>query len=74
MAIKWRYKVAIKNKQFEKILDYAMLYKEFRTSDIEILLMVKKSRARLLVGELVKIGSLESLGNNKDRRYRIKKA
>ena len=44
-----------------------MLYKEFRTSDIEILLMVKKSRARL-------IGSLESLGNNKDRRYRIKKA
>gem|GEM_PF-6950384 len=66
--------MAIKNKQFEKILDYAMLHKEFRTSDIEILLMVKKSRARLLVGELVKIGSLESLGNNKDRRYRIKKA
>lgn len=65
--------MAIKNKQFEKILGYAMLHTEFRTSDIEILLMVKKSRARLLIGELVKIGSLEALGNNKDRSYRLKK-
>jgi len=56
VAIKSGDKVAIKNKneQIEAIIRFADSYEEFKTSDIEDLLSVKSSRARLLISELEK--------------------
>ncbi|KDE64345.1 hypothetical protein FUSO8_10940 [Fusobacterium necrophorum DJ-2] len=34
---------------------------------------IKSSRAKELIRVLVKNGSLESIGGNKDRRYKLKK-
>ena len=75
VAIKDGDKVAIKNKneQLEAIIEFANLCGEFKTADIEELLSIKSSRARLLISELVKIGKLESIGSNRNRRYHIKK-
>lgn len=75
VAIKSGDKVAIKNKneQLEAIIEFANLCGEFKTADIEELLSIKSSRARLLISELVKIGKLESIGSNRNRRYHIKK-
>ena len=75
VAIKSGDKVAIKNKneQLEAIIKFADLRGEFKTADIEELLSIKSSRARLLISELVKIGKLESIGSNRNRRYHIKK-
>ena len=75
VAIKSSDKVAIKNKneQLEAIIKFADLRGEFKTADIEELLSIKSSRARLLISELVKIGKLESIGSNRNRRYHIKK-
>ena len=74
VAIKSGDKVAIKNKneQLEAIIEFANLCGEFKTADIEELLSIKSSRARLLISELVKIGKLESIGSNRNRRYHIK--
>ena len=75
VAIKSGDKVAIKNKneQLEAIIEFANLCGEFKTADIEELLSIKSSRARLLISELVKIGKMESIGSNRNRRYHIKK-
>ena len=75
VAIKSGDKVAIKNKneQIEAIIRFADSYEEFKTSDIEDLLSVKSSRARLLISELVKMGKVESIGSNRNRRYHVKK-
>ena len=75
VAIKSSDKVAIKNKneQLEAIIKFADLRGEFKTADIEELLSIKSSRARLLISELVKIGKLESIGSNRNRRYHVKK-
>lgn len=74
VAIKSSDKVAIKNKneQLEAIIKFADLRGEFKTADIEELLSIKSSRARLLISELVKIGKLESIGSNRNRRYHVK--
>lgn len=74
VAIKSGDKVAIKNKneQLEAIIEFANLCGEFKTADIEELLSIKSSRARLLISELVKIGKLESIGSNRNRRYHVK--
>ena len=45
-----------KNEQLEAIIEFANLCGEFKTADIEELLSIKSSRARLLISELVKIG------------------
>ena len=67
--------MAIKNKneQLEAIIRFADSYDEFKASDIEDLLSVKSSRARLLISELVKMGKVEPIGSNRNRRYHTKK-
>jgi len=47
--------------------------KEYRTSDFEILLDVKSSRVRKLLGELIAMGNVEKIGGNRDRRYKLNK-
>nr|WP_294574754.1 RNA-binding domain-containing protein [uncultured Anaerostipes sp.] len=75
-------KVAIKNgdkkkvskkteRQIKTILNYMEPGKEYKTSEISIVLGVKESRARLLINKLVKKGKIEAIGKNKGRKYRI---
>ena len=75
-------KVAIKNgdkkkvskkteRQIKTILNHMEAGKEYKTSEISIVLGVKESRARLLINKLVKKGKIEAIGKNKGRKYRI---
>lgn len=74
-SIKTVDKPPIKNTQtqLEEILRYAAFQEEFRRVEIEEILDIKSSRAKELIRVLVKNGSLESIGGNKDRRYKLKK-
>ena len=70
MAIKVSEKT---QEQYDKIIKFMEVGKEYRTSDFEILLDVKSSRVRKLLGELIAMGNVEKIGGNRDRRYKLNK-
>ena len=55
--------------QLRTILDYMDTGKEYRTSEIAVVLGLKESRARLLIKELVEMGKIRAVGKNKGRKY-----
>ncbi|MDO4711394.1 MAG: hypothetical protein Q4A75_05400, partial [Peptostreptococcaceae bacterium] len=67
-------KAAIKSVQLQlmEIMVYAASHDEFKTSDIEELLQIKSSRARELIGILVRKGQIEASKGRKYRTYRSK--
>lgn len=62
-----------KNFQLDNILQFARQNEYFRTKDIEELLHIGPSRARQLISELVSEEQLMALGQNRNRRYQLKK-
>lgn len=64
--------IKVKEEQKEEILNFASKKKLFKTSEIETLLNVKSSRARLLISELVAEEKLISIGANRNKRYKLK--
>ena len=62
-----------KNSQLDNILQFARQNEYFRTRDIEELLHIGPSRARQLISELVSEEQLMALGQNRNRRYQLKK-
>lgn len=62
----------IAEKQKNIILSFASERESFKTKEIEELLGIKSARARQLLSNLVNENFLESLGQNRNRRYRIK--
>ena len=67
-------KVSVKTQeQYDKILEFMEVNKEYKASDFEDILDVKDSRLRKLLGELAEIGKIEKLGGNKDRKYKLMK-
>ncbi|MDO4777948.1 MAG: helix-turn-helix domain-containing protein [Tissierellia bacterium] len=67
-------KVAINvdKNQEQIVLDFAKENKLFKTKDIEILLSVKSARARRILSKMVENNLLESIGENRNRQYRLK--
>lgn len=59
-----------KQEQYERILAYMEKFVEYRTTDFEMLLGLKSSRVRELLGELVDQGEIIRTGSNKNRRYK----
>lgn len=57
--------------QIKTILDYMDPGKEYKTSELAIVLGVKESRARLLINGLVEDGKIRAIGKNRGRKYTI---
>lgn len=57
------------NPQEEKILEYSKTHQLFKRKEIEMLLNIKKSRAALVLGDMVQRGALIKLGEGKGTRY-----
>lgn len=74
MAINSGDKVATRTKEDQKeiIFTFAKNIDKFKTSDIEKLLNVKSSRARALISEMVNEDKLEAIGENRNRKYKLK--
>ena len=58
--------------QLQSILEYMAPDQEYKTGELAEVIGVQKSRARALIGELVKSGKIDATGKNKGRRYRLK--
>nr|WP_322959152.1 ATP-binding protein [Mycoplasmopsis canis]WQQ12567.1 ATP-binding protein [Mycoplasmopsis canis] len=68
-------KVAISsdNIQEQVILNWAKEYDYFRSKDIEKLINVKSARARKILLKMVENNLLISIGQNRNRKYKVKK-
>lgn len=64
--------IRTKEDQKEIIFTFAKNIGKFKTSDIEKLLNVKSSRARVLISEMVNEDKLEAIGENRNRKYKLK--
>jgi len=69
-------KVAIKvsektQQQYDKIIKFMESGREYKASDFEILLDVKSSRVRKLLGELIAMEKIKKIGSNRGRRYKL---
>ncbi|RIV16971.1 helix-turn-helix domain-containing protein [Mycoplasmopsis gallopavonis] len=61
------------NNQLRYIVDFAKNKESFTKKEIETLLGIKDTRAKILIRKLVEQGFLEKLGENRNRRYQLKK-
>ncbi|MCF0111675.1 MAG: putative DNA binding domain-containing protein [Erysipelotrichaceae bacterium] len=59
--------------QYETILQFMEPGKLYQSSDIGHLLAVKDNRTRKILREMLSLGIIEAVGNNKSRRYKLKK-
>lgn len=64
---------SVKDEQSKIVVKYMLENKEIKTVEIEQLLNVKSSRARLILNNLVKKEIAEALGNNRNRTYILRK-
>ncbi|MGZ9429098.1 ATP-binding protein, partial [Mycoplasma sp. 1012] len=70
-------KVAINGQSGDKIqelivLNFAKQQEEFKSKDIEKLLNIKSSRVRKILLNMINSHKLESVGENKNRKYKLK--
>ncbi|MGZ9413853.1 hypothetical protein ACXX84_04015, partial [Mycoplasma sp. AC157] len=55
------------------VLNFAKQQEEFKSKDIEKLLNIKSSRVRKILLNMVKNNKLISIGENKNRKYKLNK-
>jgi predicted HTH transcriptional regulator len=67
-------KKKISDRQKEKLTEVVANGESLTTTQAAVILGVRQSRARLIIGELVRVGVLEAYGANRDRVYRLKKS
>lgn len=67
-------KVAISSDKYQEqiVLDFAKENPLFKTKDIENLLDVKSARARRILSKMVENNLLETIGENRNRKYKLK--